>query len=117
VEGDPRALNQVFLNLLRNAAEALEGRGGTIWVCARGEGDEVRLEVRDDGPGIPPEEMAHIFEPFHTTKPAGAGTGLGLSISQRIVADHGGSLEAHSTPGAGASFVIRLPLRRGVDAA
>ena len=117
VEGDPRALNQVFLNLLRNAAEALEGQGGTIWVCARGEGDGVRLEVRDDGPGIPPEEMAHIFEPFHTTKPAGAGTGLGLSISQRIVSDHGGSLEAHSTPGAGASFVIRLPLRRGVDAA
>jgi signal transduction histidine kinase len=117
VEGDPRALNQVFLNLLKNAAEALEGRGGTVWVSARAEGDAVRVEVRDDGPGIAPEALARIFEPFHTTKPAGRGSGLGLSISRRIVAEHGGSLEVESRPGAGATFAVRLPLRGGAVAA
>jgi signal transduction histidine kinase len=117
VEGDPRALNQVFLNLLKNAAEALEGRGGTVWVSARREGDWVRVEVRDDGPGIAPEAIPRVFEPFHTTRSAGRGTGLGLSISRRIVAEHGGSLELHSAPGTGASFAVLLPLRGGAGAA
>jgi signal transduction histidine kinase len=117
VEGDPRALNQVFLNLFKNAAEALEGRGGTVWVSARREGDAVRVEIRDDGPGIDPEELPRIFEPFHTTKAAGRGTGLGLAISRRIVSEHGGTLEVESSPGAGARFAIRLPLPGGADAA
>ncbi len=117
VEGDPRALNQVFLNLLKNAAEALEGRGGTVWVSACQEGEWVRVEVRDDGPGIAPEALPRVFEPFHTTKPAGRGTGLGLSISRRIVSEHGGTLEVRSGPGAGASFAVRLPLRGGAGAA
>jgi signal transduction histidine kinase len=117
VEADPGALNQVFLNLLKNAAEALEERGGTVWVSAHREGDAVRVEVRDDGPGIAPEQMARLFEPFHTTKAAGRGSGLGLSISRRIAADHGGSLEARSTPGAGTTLALRLPLRGGARAA
>jgi signal transduction histidine kinase len=117
VEADPRALNQVFLNLLKNAAEALEGRGGTVWVSARREGDAVWVEIRDDGPGIDPEELPRIFEPFHTTKAAGRGTGLGLAISRRIVSEHGGTLEVESSPGAGARFRVRLPLQGGAGAA
>jgi signal transduction histidine kinase len=117
VEGDARALNQVFLNLLKNAAEALEGRGGTVWVSACQEGERVRVEVRDDGPGIAREAIPRVFEPFHSTKPAGRGTGLGLSISQRIVAEHGGSLELRSAPGEGASFTVLLPLDGGSRAA
>jgi two-component system NtrC family sensor kinase len=109
-------LNQVFLNLLKNAAEALEGRGGTVWVSARREGDAVRVLVRDDGPGIAREALGRIFEPFHTTKAPGRGSGLGLSISRRIVADHGGTLEVESSPGAGATFSVRLPLRGGAVA-
>jgi two-component system C4-dicarboxylate transport sensor histidine kinase DctB len=77
----------------------------------------VRVEVRDDGPGIAAEAIPRVFEPFHTTKAAGRGTGLGLSISQRIVAEHGGSLELRSSPGAGAVFAVRLPLAGGARAA
>jgi signal transduction histidine kinase len=77
----------------------------------------VRVLVRDDGPGIAPEELPHVFEPFRTSKPAGRGTGLGLTISRRIVAEHGGALEVESGPGAGACFAIRLPLRGGAGAA
>ncbi|HZO08479.1 MAG TPA: ATP-binding protein, partial [Myxococcota bacterium] len=117
VEGDARALNQVFLNLLKNAVEALEGRGGTIWVSGRREGEGVRVEVRDDGPGIAPEALARVFEPFHTTKSAGRGTGLGLAISRRIASEHGGSLEAGSAAEGGAAFVLRLPLAGGAHAA
>ena len=117
VEGDARALNQLFLNLLKNAVEALEGRGGTIWVSGRREGEGVRVEVRDDGPGIAPEALARVFEPFHTTKSAGRGTGLGLAISRRIASEHGGSLEAGSAAEGGAAFVLRLPLAGGAHAA
>jgi signal transduction histidine kinase len=117
IEADPRALNQVFLNLLKNAAEALRERGGTVKVAARAEGDSILVTVRDDGPGIAPELRARIFEPFFSTKGAGRGTGLGLSISRRIVAEHGGSLELESLPGRGAAFQVTLPRRRGEHAA
>jgi signal transduction histidine kinase len=110
VTGDPRALNQVFLNLLKNAAEALEGRGGTVRVSAVADGDQVLVKVRDDGPGIAPELHPKIFEPFYSTKEAGRGTGLGLSISRRIVIDHGGSIEVESAPGQGTTFAVRLPV-------
>jgi signal transduction histidine kinase len=109
VEGDARALNQVFLNLLKNAAEALEGRGGSVRIRARSEGRSVVVDVQDDGPGIGNAEIARVFEPFHTTKPAGRGTGLGLSISRRIVGEHGGTLEVGSEPGRGATFTVTLP--------
>jgi two-component system NtrC family sensor kinase len=102
-------LNQVFMNLLMNACDALEGRG-TIQIRTRARPGGVRLEFRDDGPGIPPEDQARIFEPFFTTKPVGKGTGLGLSISYGIVERHGGRMLLGSAPGEGTTFVIELPL-------
>jgi signal transduction histidine kinase len=102
-------LNQVFMNLLMNAADALEGKG-TIRIRTRARPGGVRLEFHDDGPGIPPEVQARIFEPFYTTKPVGQGTGLGLSISYGIVERHGGRMLVGSAPGEGTTFVIELPL-------
>jgi signal transduction histidine kinase len=110
VEGDARALNQVFLNLLKNAAEACEGGRGTISVRSAREGNAVVVEIRDDGPGMGPELQTRVFEPFFTTKEAGQGSGLGLSITRRIVSEHGGELSLESAPGAGSCFRVRLPL-------
>src|SRR4030095_378148 len=108
VTGDSRALNQVFLNLLKNAIEALEGTGGTVRVRLRhGEG-AVTVEVEDDGPGIDPALRNRLFEPFVTSHPAGRGTGLGPPISLRIVQECGGSLEVRSEPGHGTCFTVRL---------
>jgi signal transduction histidine kinase len=110
VMGDPRALNQVFLNLLKNAADALVGRGGSVDVQARREEGMVRIRVRDDGPGIAPEVLPRIFEPFFSTKGAGKGTGLGLSISRRILAEHGGSIEVTSRATDGTTVCVSLPV-------
>jgi signal transduction histidine kinase len=101
-------LNQVFMNLLMNACDALEGRG-RIRIRTRGLGDTVRIEFEDDGPGIAPEVVDRIFEPFFTTKPVGQGTGLGLSLSHGIVERHGGRMTVSSTPERGTVFVIELP--------
>jgi signal transduction histidine kinase len=110
-------LNQVFTNLLMNACDALEGRG-RIRIRTRPSVGGVRLEFHDDGPGIPPETQARIFEPFYTTKPVGQGTGLGLSISYGIVERHGGRMLVGSSPGAGTTFVVELPLQaKALDAA
>jgi signal transduction histidine kinase len=109
-------LNQVFLNLLMNACDALEGRGRIV-VRTRGLGEGVRLEFEDDGPGIPPEVQDRIFEPFFTTKPVGQGTGLGLSLSHGIIERHGGRMQVSSAPGGGATFVIELPREARLDAA
>ena len=102
-------LNQVFMNLLMNACDALEGHG-TIRIRTRPEGDAVLLEFEDDGPGMPGDVRERIFEPFYTTKPVGQGTGLGLSLSHGIVANHGGEMEVRSDPGAGTTFSIRIPV-------
>jgi signal transduction histidine kinase len=108
VHGDGRGLNQVFLNLLKNALEALEGGGGVVRVRLRREGDLVAVDVDDDGPGIDPALRERLFEPFVTSKPAGRGTGLGLPISRRIVQSCGGSLDVRSEPGQGTCFTVRL---------
>jgi signal transduction histidine kinase len=112
----PAHLNQVFLNLLMNAMQAVEATGrasGTIRVSTRAEGDgSVVVEVTDDGVGIPPEVLPRIFDPFFTTKPVGRGSGLGLSLGHAIVADHGGGIEVESVVGAGSTFRVRLPARR-----
>jgi signal transduction histidine kinase len=110
VEGDPGALNQVFLNVLKNAADAIEGTGsGTIAVAVFEEGSEVVVRVRDDGTGMDSETKSRLFEPFFTTKEAGAGTGLGLSMCRRIVDEHGGRIEVESEPGAGTTITVSLP--------
>ena len=109
----PAQINQVVLNLLVNAMQAIEatGRGaGRIEIETRAQGDEVILEVADDGCGIPEEILPRIFDPFFTTKPVGQGTGLGLAISHGIVADHGGRIEVESTPGRGSRFRMILPV-------
>ncbi len=116
VEGEARALNQVFLNLLKNAAESLTGRSGCIDLAARPDGDAVVIELRDDGPGIAPEVRERVFEPFFTTKRSERGSGLGLSISRRIVNQHGGSIELESALGRGTLVRVRLPVRRGAVA-
>jgi signal transduction histidine kinase/ligand-binding sensor domain-containing protein len=102
-------INQVLLNLLKNAADAIEGTGD-VWISTRQEADAVLLAVRDSGPGIAPEILSKIFDPFFTTKPVGKGMGMGLSVSLQIVEKHGGRLWAESEPGHGATFFLRLPL-------
>jgi signal transduction histidine kinase len=102
-------LNQVFMNLLMNACDALDGHG-KITVRTRPMPGGVQLEFQDDGPGMSAEVRSRVFEPFFTTKPVGKGTGLGLSISHGIVERHGGSMTVESAPGEGARFTIRLPL-------
>jgi signal transduction histidine kinase len=118
VNANPDELGQVFLNLLVNAAEAVEPGKGRITVRARratGGVEGVEVEVEDNGCGIPPDVQAKLFTPFYTTKQQG--TGLGLTISQRIIADHGGSLRVRSAPGGGTTFTVTLPLAPAAPAA
>ena len=106
----PQQLNQVFLNLLINAAHAMEGREGVITVRTWSEADSVFVSVTDTGCGMPEEILKRIFEPFFTTKEVGKGTGLGLSISYEIIRKHGGEITVVSQIGNGTTFVVRLPL-------
>jgi len=107
----PSQLNQVFLNLINNAAQAIESGAGEITISTRTEDAEhVAVEIADNGKGIPPEIMSKIFDPFFTTKAVGKGTGLGLSISYKIVEQHGGRISVDSTVGQGTRFTIVLPL-------
>jgi signal transduction histidine kinase len=104
VDADPEKIKQVLLNLVRNAVEAT-GTGGRIELRVARDADAARVDVEDDGPGLPSPE-APIFEPFYTTK--AQGTGLGLSIAHRIVADHGGRIAVDSRPGR-TVFSVSLP--------
>jgi signal transduction histidine kinase len=105
----PGRLNQVFLNLLNNAQQAIEGEG-TIFLSTQRREGEVYIAVRDSGAGIPAEHLPRIFDPGFTTKGVGVGTGLGLSICYQIVQDHGGRIEVESAPGRGSTFTVVLPL-------
>jgi len=104
-------LNQVFMNLLINAAHAIEGRG-TITLRTSAENDEVRIEVIDTGKGIEEQNLTRIFEPFFTTKPIGKGTGLGLSLSYGIINKHHGRIEIESEVGKGTCFRVVLPVEQ-----
>jgi len=113
IRGDPNELSQLFLNLVMNALDAVEG-GGTIWIRTYGRRDgdnagRVLVEVEDDGPGIPPEDRDRIFEPFFTTKDVGKGTGLGLSIAYSIAKRHNGELSALPASPMGTLFRVSLP--------
>jgi signal transduction histidine kinase len=108
VDCDPGQINQVFVNVIANACDAMKD-GGTLTVTTSADADRVRVDIADDGAGIPPDARARIFDPFFTTKDVGEGTGLGLSISHGIIAAHGGRIDVASAPGRGATFTIVLP--------
>lgn len=112
VMGDPHQLQQVFVNILSNARQAIEPvrRAGKIIVRTRRVGERVTIEFEDNGPGIRADHLARIFDPFFTTKPVGKGTGLGLSLCYGIVQEHGGRITARSEPGQGAVFAVELPV-------
>jgi signal transduction histidine kinase len=114
IDGYSGQLNQVWMNLLANAAQALGTSGGTVKIATRVLGEVVEVSVSDTGKGIPAGDLEHIFDPFYTTKPVGEGTGLGLSISFSIIERHRGRIDVHTEVGKGTTFVVRLPLREPV---
>jgi two-component system NtrC family sensor kinase len=109
VQCRPSQINQVFMNLLVNAAQAIPQRGH-ITLSSGCTGEQVWVAISDDGTGISPEIQARIFDPFFTTKPVGKGTGLGLSVSYGIIDKHGGRIEVTSQPGEGSTFTVWLPI-------
>ena len=110
VRGNPIQLEQVFVNLLTNARDALaDADRREIHIASRRDGDKVRVTLADTGPGIPAEIEQRIFDPFFTTKEVGGGTGLGLSITYSIVKEHGGEIWVDGRPEEGAIFHIELP--------
>lgn len=107
----PDQLAQVFINILMNAVDSLEGKPGSIWIQSRVNSEDVEVLVKDTGKGIAPGDREKIFEPFFTTKTVGQGTGLGLWVSYGIVESFGGDIEVESEPGRGSTFKINLPIK------
>jgi signal transduction histidine kinase len=111
IRGNANQLQQVLMNLMINAQQAMDGRPGRVRITARQlDPGWIELRVSDDGPGIPADVLGRIFEPFFTTKPGGKGTGLGLSVSYGIIKEHQGEIRVESGPGQGATFSILLPV-------
>jgi signal transduction histidine kinase len=115
---DPHQIQQVFLNIVNNARQAVEAfrPQGSIRISTGATGQRVWIRFQDDGPGISEENLAKIFNPFFTTKPVGKGTGLGLSLSYGIIQEHGGSITAESKLGYGTTFIISLPVTADAEA-
>jgi signal transduction histidine kinase len=111
IECSPAQINQVFLNLITNAAQAIEHAQGRITLRTHAVGRHALIAIEDNGKGIPAELLERIFDPFFTTKPIGQGTGLGLSICYQIIEQHRGRIRVTSTPGTGTRFLVALPLR------
>lgn len=111
----PSQINQIFLNLIKNASDAIDGKG-TINISTRHEGENVVIRIADSGEGIPADVMSKIRDPFFTTKEVGKGTGLGLSIVDKIISTHCGEMHIDSVEGKGATFTITLPINRGPEA-
>jgi two-component system NtrC family sensor kinase len=112
VLGHPQQLNQVFMNILVNAAQAIEGKG-EIWIKTLAADGHVEIHIRDTGCGIPKENINRIFDPFFTTKEVGKGTGLGMNIAYNIILKHNGSIEVCSRVGEGTTFIVKLPAEAG----
>ncbi len=109
-DANANQLQQAIMNFAINAQQAMGSEGGNLILRTHtGPGDEVMIEIEDDGPGIPDEIKANIFEPFFTTKPAGQGTGLGLSVTHGIIHDHGGTIRIEDVEGGGTRFLVSLP--------
>ena len=102
-------MQQICLNLLNNALDAMEQTGGTILITTTLEAEMVVIAFKDNGPGIPRTNLSRLFDPFFTTKPVGKGTGLGLSVCYGIVDRMGGLMEARSEKGIGTTFIVTLP--------
>jgi PAS domain S-box-containing protein len=123
IYADEHQLQQVFLNIVINAEQALEstGRGGKLTVSTKKKVsnglESVVISISDDGPGVAPENLSKLFDPFFTTKPVGTGTGLGLSVSYGIIQEHKGTIRVDSTLGSGTSFIIELPVQKSGRAA
>jgi PAS domain S-box-containing protein len=117
VKGDPLLLQQALLNVVLNAEQAIGANGGrietTTSVLEGAEGDQVVVQIRDTGPGIPTAALPRVFEPFYTTKEVGKGTGLGLAIAYGIIQEHGGQIVASNHPEGGAVFTVQLPVENG----
>jgi two-component system NtrC family sensor kinase len=113
----PAQINQVFLNLITNAAQAIDGNGTLTVETKPADGRMVEVQISDTGKGIGDDVLPKIFDPFFTTKPVGQGTGLGLSIVHKIVRNHGGSIKVRTAPGKGATFIVMLPVEASVPAA
>lgn len=110
IKGNPAELEQVILNLILNALDAVNGKKGEIFVSTRSKGnDEIILKVQDNGCGIDADHLPKLFDPFFTTKPLGQGVGIGLSTCYQIIQSHGGEIAVDSTPGEGAVFTVTLP--------
>jgi signal transduction histidine kinase/DNA-binding response OmpR family regulator len=109
VLGDENQLQQVFLNIMLNAYQAMPN-GGQLRIASRADGKEVQVIFADTGSGISQENLKRVFDPFFTTKEVGEGTGLGLSISYGIIEQHGGTIEVESEPGTGSTFTVKLPI-------
>jgi len=109
VIGDPSRLEEVFLNLFINAADAMKEKGGKLKITTTAANHGVRVIIKDTGKGIDEAHLPHIFEPFFTTKDPGQGTGLGLSIAYGVIRRHNGFIDAESAPGKGATFIVSLP--------
>ena len=112
--GRVEELQQVLVNLLINALQVSRA-GGEVRLAAAARGEWLDITVSDQGPGIAPAHRARLFQPFFTTKPAGAGVGLGLAVSRGIVIRHGGTIQVEAAPGRGAVFVVRLPIAVDID--
>jgi signal transduction histidine kinase len=111
VQADIQQLNHLFMNVILNAAQAMNGKGKLMLkTCVAAAADSVEIEISDTGPGIPPDILPQIFDPFFTTKEEGQGTGLGLSLAYGIVENHGGKITARNRPEGGAVFMISLPI-------
>jgi signal transduction histidine kinase len=111
IQGDPDRLQQVLINVMNNAIDAMPA-GGRLGISLANGGGQVVVDISDTGTGITAEDQARIFDPFFTTKPAGKGTGLGLAVSYGIIRDHGGQIHVSSLPGRGSTFSIVLPAEK-----